>query len=270
MGASQGSKDNSSKREERAIAAEGIVLRHCRTLEEFEACLEIEKRVWASADIDLVPVSMFVVIAHTGGQVLGAFAGGRMVGFTLAMAARREGRIFLHSHMTAVLEEYRDHGVGRRLKLFQREDALGRGIDLVEWTFDPLELKNAYFNIERLGAVVREFLPNAYGITSSPLHGILPTDRLVAQWWLRSPRVTARVAVETGKRNPSSRTARIAVPRNIGELRKNAPQEAAQVQTSVREQFLDWLGRGYVVTGFEVTAEAGVYVLEPEADVSGL
>jgi predicted GNAT superfamily acetyltransferase len=253
--------------EEKPVA--GIVVRHCRALEEFEACLEMERTVWAAADIDLVPLPIFVVMAHTGGQILGAFDGARMVGFTLAFPAYQHGRLLLHSHMTAVLEPYRDKGVGRRLKLFQREDALSRGIELVEWTFDPLELKNAYFNLERLGAVAREFLPNVYGITTSPLHGGMPTDRLMAQWWLRSPRVEERVA-GAAPRKPSSRAARIVVPRNIGELKETNPEEAIRVQASVRQQFLEWLGRGYILTGIELDEKAGTYILEPAEEVKGL
>lgn len=256
--------------EEKALADAGIVFRHCHTLEEFEACLKIEREVWAAADIDLVPLPIFVVMAHTGGQILGAFDGSRMVGFTLAFPAYQNGRLLLHSHMTAVLEGYRDKGVGRLLKFFQREDALSRGIELVEWTFDPLELKNAYFNLERLGAVAREFLPNAYGITTSPLHAGMPTDRLIAQWWLRSRRVQERVADVVPKRQRSSRVERIAVPRNIGELKETNAKEAIRVQASVRQQFLEWLGRGYIVTGIEMSETAGMYILEPAEDVEPL
>lgn len=255
--------------QEKAVEAQGIVVRHLRAIEEFENCLELERRVWASADIDVVPLPIFVVVAHTGGQVLGAFDGQQMVGFTLAMPAFREGRLFLHSHMTAVLDDYRDRGVGRRLKFFQRDDALGRGIELVEWTFDPLELKNAYFNLERLGAIVREFLPNVYGITTSPLHAGLPTDRLVAQWWLKSARVEARAA---GTRPPrvGGPFQRIRVPRNIDVLKKSNPAEAAQVQAAVREQFQSWLGRGSIVTGIELSDDAGTYQLEPAGAVKDL
>ena len=112
-----------------------------------------------------------------------------MVGFTLALVGTRAAKPFLHSHMTAVLPEFQNQGVGRRLKLFQRHDALKRGIRLVEWTFDPLELKNAHFNFVRLGAIARRFIPNCYGVTESPLHAGLPTDRLVAEWWIDSDRV---------------------------------------------------------------------------------
>src|SRR6202043_2078925 len=108
--------------------------------------------------------------------VLGAFRGSELVGFTMSIAGWRARQPFLHSHMTAVLDGFRDRSIGRRLKLFQRKDALARGIALIEWTFDPLITKNAYFNFMKLGAVARRYLPNAYGITTSPLHASIPTD----------------------------------------------------------------------------------------------
>src|SRR5260221_7158871 len=96
--------------------------------------------------------------------------------------------------MLAVRQQYRNGGLGRRMKLYQREEALDRGFELMEWTFDPLEIKNAYLNIERLGAIARRYNVNQYGITSSPLQGGLPTDRLVAEWWMKSKRVEAVLA----------------------------------------------------------------------------
>lgn len=246
--------------------ASSVRVRHCRTLEDFEACMVLEREVWASADLDVVPLPIFVVAAHTGGQILGAYDGERMVGFTLALAGCREGRVYLHSHMTAVTAEYRDRGVGRQLKLFQREEALSRGIDLVEWTFDPLELKNAYFNLERLGAIARQYLPNVYGITTSPLHVNLPTDRLVAEWWLKSPRAVRCAAGEAAEpKRTTGEQVRISVPANIGELKRSRPDEAARIQGQVREQFLHWFGRGYAATGIEIEGEKGDYLLEPSA-----
>jgi len=123
---------------------------------------------------------MFVVAEKVGGQVMGAFAGGQMIGFALSVPGTRSGHVYLHSHMLAVAKEHRNGGLGRRLKLLQREDALARGIELIEWTFDPLEIKNAYLNIEKLGAIARRYNINQYGITSSPLQGGLPSDRLIA------------------------------------------------------------------------------------------
>ena len=150
--------------------------------------------------------------------------------------------------MTAVLDGYRDRGIGRRLKLFQREDALARGIHLIEWTFDPLITKNAYFNFMRLGAIARRYLPNAYGITTSPLHGSLPTDRLVAEWHLRHRRVRQRSGREARNAPISKKTVRITIPSNLEELKSTDPARAHELQADVRAQFLDWLGKGYAAT----------------------
>ncbi|MGB6821057.1 MAG: GNAT family N-acetyltransferase, partial [Candidatus Acidiferrales bacterium] len=151
-------------------------MRHVSTLAEYEECVRIQLVTWGE---DLAtPSGLFVVARETGGQTLGAFAGEKMVGFTLGLAGFHDGKPIIHSHMTAVLSEFRDRGIGRMLKLAQRSDALARGIHLVAWTFDPLELKNAHFNINRLGAVVKRYIPNCYGITDSPLHAGLPTDRV--------------------------------------------------------------------------------------------
>ena len=116
-----------------------IEIRHCESLAEYDECVKLELLTWG--EHITVPSAIFVVAHHTGGQILGAFDGKRMIGFTLALAGTRGGKPFLHSHMTAVLPEYQNRGIARRLKLFQREDALKNGVPLVEWTFDPLELK---------------------------------------------------------------------------------------------------------------------------------
>src|SRR6266516_3553223 len=190
-----------------------ILVRKCETLEEFHGCVELQRQIWGEADLEVEPVTMFVVAAHTGGQVLGAFANGRMVGYTLAIAGLREGVPYLHSHMTGVASDYRDRGVGRLLKLFQREEALGRGIRLIQWTFDPLELRNAHFNLNRLGAICRRYVPNLYGVTTSPLHLGLPTDRLVVEWRLDSARVLAALAGRLPE--PADAPATISVPAEL-------------------------------------------------------
>src|SRR6202163_3030958 len=215
----------------------GILVRHCHGIQEFEACVLLERKVWKSADIDLVPIPLFVVAAETGGQVLGAFHGYDLVGFTMAIAGWRNRQPFLHSHMTAVSDAYRDRGIGRQLKLFQRTDALARGILLIEWTFDPLITKNAYFNFMRLGAIARHYVPNAYGITTSPLHATLPTDRLVAEWHLNSQRV---LRVLSGKRSTpkfDKKAVRISIPADLEGLRTSNPEKAAQIQAEIRDQF---------------------------------
>jgi predicted GNAT superfamily acetyltransferase len=243
-----------------------VTVRACHGLSEFAACIEIERAVWGSADIDVVPLPLFVIAAETGGQVLGAFDGDRMIGFALAFAGVHERRPFLHSHMAAVLEDYRDAGVGRALKVYQREEALKQGIEEIEWTYDPLEVRNAYFNF-RLGAIARRYLPNFYGVTTSPLHAGLPTDRLVAEWWLNSPRVRRGVGSrgETAKPSASRRKqlARIQVPPNIAALKRTQLEEAARLQAEIRQEFEHWFGLGYAATSIEIEDAGGTYVLEP-------
>jgi len=243
-----------------------IQVRHCASLEEYDECVRLEHIVWGEEIA--VPSALFVVAHHTGGQVLGAFAGARMVGFTLALAGVRSGAPFLHSHMTAVLPEYRDRGVGRRLKMLQREDALARGIQLIEWTFDPLELKNAHFNLVRLGAIARRFIPNCYGITQSPLHGGLPTDRLVAEWWLGSERVKTVLA---GRAAPvCGSSVRISLQANLEEMKSADLAAAEQIQSEAREQFQKWFAGGYVATAIEDRGDSRDYILEPAGAIAGL
>jgi predicted GNAT superfamily acetyltransferase len=254
---------SSAKRLPTAEARDGILIRHCQGIMEFEACLRLERAVWKSEDIDIVPKPMFVVAASTGGQVLGAFHDGELVGFTLAIAGWRHRKPFLHSHMTAVLDAYRDRGIGRRLKLFQREDSLARGIALIEWTFDPLVMKNAYFNLMRLGAIARRYLPNAYGITTSPLHAALPTDRLVAEWHLRSTRVRRVLAGKRATPAFSKKAVRITIPEVLELRRKSDPANAIRIQSHVRAEFLKWLDRGYAATAVAPGKSGTDYILEP-------
>jgi predicted GNAT superfamily acetyltransferase len=255
--------DPPNMQKSQSAARHGIVIRECHGLSEFEACIQVERVAWKSADIDVVPLPLFVVAAETGGQVLGAFRGKELVGFTMAIAGWRNRKPFLHSHMTAVLEPYRDQGVGRRLKLFQREEALVRGISLVEWTFDPLAAKNAYFNMMRLGAIARHYVPNAYGITTSPLHGALPTDRLVAEWHLRSTRVRRILAGRRVTPAFSRKAVRINLPAAIEDLKMADSVGAAHLQNAVRAQFTRWFAKGYAAMAVERCPLGIDYILEP-------
>jgi predicted GNAT superfamily acetyltransferase len=132
-----------------------ITTRPLHSLSDFHRCVQIAREVWADAPLDTEPHVTYVIADHTGGQVLGAFVGDAMVGFTKAYVGLHDSTPYLHSHMAAVLPTYRDQGIGRQLKLAQREDALRRNFRLIEWTFDPLETKNAHFNLNRLGAISR-------------------------------------------------------------------------------------------------------------------
>jgi len=210
---------------------------------EFAEAVRLQKEIWGFPDLELLPVRFFVVASRIGGQTLGAFDGARMAGFLLAIPGIKKdtGTPYLHSHMLGVLKDFRDAGVGRLLKSAQREDALTRGIPLIEWTFDPFEGKNAYFNLEVLGAIVRSYVPNMYGITASPLHGDLPTDRCVAEWWIaKSPakgQVTARVSLPSRKTRES--------------------------QESLGRELQRHFADGLAVTGFERSETSGTYLLSP-------
>ncbi len=211
-------------------------IRELSTEAELREAVALQKTIWGFEDADLLPFRMMVVATKIGGQLLGAFADERpdqkMVAFCLAIPGLKEPlKPYLHSHMLGVLPEYRDAGLGRELKLRQREDALARGIDLIEWTFDPLELKNAYFNIEKLGAIVRRYVRNQYGVSSSHLHGGLPTDRCVAEWWIRKPRARGEVVEK------------ICVPADINEARVK--------QSEIADRFQSCFARGLAVIGME-------------------
>ena len=244
--------------------SEGIVVRRCAALKEFEACVHVQREIWGEADLEVEPVTMFVVASITGGQVLGAFDGERLVGYTLALVGLRENTVYLHSHQTGVCAGYRDRGVGRMLKLFQRDEALGRGIRLIEWTFDPLELKNAHFNLNRLGAICRRYVKDLYGVTTSPLHRGIPTDRLVAEWRLDSQRAIA--AINDLAPVATEAPAAIGVPGALEEWKRSDPQKVLSVQSRLREEFTNWFARGYAAVGMRTDAAGTAYLLAPWSD----
>jgi predicted GNAT superfamily acetyltransferase len=247
-------------------------------LDEFARCVELQLAVWKYDEADLIPKRVFLVAQKIGGQVFGAFDDSvteekdRIIAFAMGLPGYRNGRSYLHSHMLAVLPEYRNYGVGRRLKLAQRDDALARGIELMEWTFDPLEIKNAHLNIARLGAICRRYARNFYGSSSSPLQGGLPTDRLYAEWWLRSERVE-RILHPQGAATPTDASgesaapsARVVVPRDIREWKEDPVRrdEALALQTRNREALEQAFAEGLAVTGYDRTPEGdGVFLLSP-------
>jgi predicted GNAT superfamily acetyltransferase len=240
-----------------------IEIRKLNRHQDLAEAVRLQKEIWGFDEIDLLPLRLFVVADKIGGQVLGAFdtdKSDKMVAFCLCIPGLKAGgRYYLHSHMLGVLPEYRNTGLGRQMKLRQRDDALARDIDLIEWTFDPLELKNAFFNIERLGVIVRRFVHNQYGTSSSPLQGTLPTDRLTAEWWIKTPRVEA---ISNGL--PFQRSmpmARIAVPMNIAELRAKEPERARDIQSGLAADFDRHFHSGLAVIGFEKSEQTGTYLL---------
>ncbi|HWS17568.1 MAG TPA: GNAT family N-acetyltransferase [Candidatus Elarobacter sp.] len=239
-----------------------ITIRKCAGMDELNACVALQKEVWNFDDVDLVPLRMFVVSQKIGGQTIGAFHGDDLVGFAFSIPGSRAGHAYLHSHMLAVRDSFRNHGLGRKLKLAQRDDAIQQGFELLEWTFDPLEIKNAHLNLSRLGAIARRYSVNHYGYSSSPLQGGLPTDRLVAEWWLKSKRV---VDLLEKKQPPQFKVdKKIDVPAQIYAW-KASPTErhrAAEVQKRNREQFVSAFSRGLVALGYERDGqENGAFLL---------
>jgi predicted GNAT superfamily acetyltransferase len=239
---------------------DGITICVLTELEEFRETAGLQQAVWGFSELDCVPPRLFIVNKHVGGIALGAYDGDRMIGFSFAMAGRRkDGRTFLHSNMTGLLSDYQNRGLGRRMKLRQRDEALAYGYEMVEWTFDPLEIRNAYFNLEKLGAVIRSYRPNCYGITSSKLHGSLPTDRLVAEWEIDTER--ARHAIEHGHSLGQKVEREIVIPAEAAKLRTTNPGRTLEIQTGVREQFQAAFAAGLLVTGYRVTDDGGVFLL---------
>ncbi len=234
-----------------AQLAAPIRIQSFTSLEQFDQCVALEEAVWGYDPADIIPRRMFLLASRIGGQVLGAFVdeSPRAIGFAMALPAIRNGHPYLHSHMVGVVSEFRNRGVAYALKLAQREDALARGFELMEWTFDPLEIKNAHLNIAKLGAIVRRYQHNFYGPSSSPLQGGLPTDRVYAEWWLRSKRVDQALR---GELRPIDIIERLDVPSEIYAWKASPPDRntAREVQARNAQALDEAFKRGLAVLGY--------------------
>jgi predicted GNAT superfamily acetyltransferase len=255
-----------------------IFIRNCKGQDELEACVQLQVETWGYDPTDVIPRKAFLVWQKVGGQVIGAFDpeipnsptdGGpeSIVGFVLSLPGVKTGngepKPYLHSHMMAVKEGYRNRGLGVQLKLAQRQEALSRGLRHIEWTFDPLEIKNAYLNIHRLGAVVRSYFVDFYGVSSSRLQGGLPTDRLVAEWRLDSPHVRG-ILEECCAPASLVIEEQIQVPASIYEWKANEAgrDRAVAVQLENRHKFQEAFSQGLAVIGFVRDQEGnGVFEL---------
>jgi predicted GNAT superfamily acetyltransferase len=258
-----------------------ILIRECQGHDELEACVELQVETWGYDQADVIPRKAFLVVQKIGGQVIGAFdtslpgaaAEGdakSLIGFAMSLPGvkSREKKTvgpcaYLHSHMLAVKAGYRNRGLGAQLKLEQRREALARGIQHMEWTFDPLEIKNAWLNIHKLGAIARHYRVNFYGVSSSRLQGGLPTDRLVAEWELESPRVVAALEVHPAAYQIEER---ILVPASIYEWKSSDKnrERAHAIQLENRRKFQQAFARGLGVVEFRRDAEGnGVFELGP-------
>ena len=221
---------------------------------QFNQCVELQDLVWGYDLSAMMTQKVFLLASQIGGQVLGAFDGDKLVGYAMSLPGIRNGHAYLHSHHLAVAPGYRNYGVGRRLKLAQRDDAIARGIDLMEWTFDPLEIKNSYLNFAKLGAISRRYKRDFYGTSSSPLHGGLPTDRIFAEWWLNSDRVRRILAGETPH---TEATGQVDVPAELAQWKtSNADRpRALAVQAANASALESAFASGLSVIGYELSPQ---------------
>jgi predicted GNAT superfamily acetyltransferase len=251
----------------------------CEGIEELDACVQLQIETWGYDENDLTPRKTFLLAQKIGGQVIGAFDSEAddksvqtLVGFAMSLPGIKQSQNgpqpYLHSHMLAVRASHCNRGIGAQLKWEQRREALSRGIRHMEWTFDPLQSTNAFLNIHRLGAISRAYLVDFYGVSSSRLQGGLPTDRLLAEWELDSPRVEAiharlPAAVEDLQE-------RILVPASVDrwkasdQSREQGRQQARAVQLENRQKFQAAFSQGLAVLGFTRDSEGnGVFQLGP-------
>lgn len=231
-----------------------MIIRPVTELRELHQCVELQQETWGLADMDVLPLRMWVTVNRVGGLVLGAFEDDELLGFAAASPGLHGVRPYWYSQMLAVRRGHRDRGLGLELKLAQRDHARLRGIDLIEWTFDPLESKNAYLNLAKLGVIVRRYYVNLYGATDSELQRGLESDRIIAEWWIDKARVPLQDEVR-----------RVYIPADIQALKKQSPKSALDVQLRVREQFLKNFEDDYYVAGFERKDEWSEYLFTPGA-----
>ena len=269
---------------------------HIRTLTTLDDCrrvVALEKLVWGYTDAeDVVPAPVLIVTIKRGGVLLGAFDNeGEMTGFVYSIPGWKQGQPTQWSHMLGVVADARSAGLGRRLKLAQREATLAMGITLIEWTYDPLQALNAHLNFGKLGIVVEEYEENIYGESSSPLHRGSPTDRFLAEWRLTEPHVLRRIGVESGPLmrdasvmsapvvNPSKpgpwlepgtgelaheeRRVLVEIPVGFNDMQAAAPDLALEWRMTTRRIFQSYFRRGYRAVDFFLSREArrGHYLL---------
>ncbi len=269
---------------------DGIEIRPFRTIEEFRACVDLQEETWGLGFSERVPPAILNVGQRLGGVSAGAYdPSGRLVGFVFGLTGFIDGVPTHWSDMLAVRPGLRDAGLGRRLKAYQREELLARGVERMHWTFDPLQSRNAHLNLTRLGAVVREYVENMYGDTDSPLHRGVGTDRFVALWEMTSPRVRERFENQGGSPSAAlfddapvalaaelvdgrsvpgsvdpdiaSDSVRVFIPSDIGRFIEEDPELAREWRLATRSAFSVYLGRGYEVREFLRGDSSSSYLL---------
>lgn len=252
-----------------AAVNQAIEIRQVRGVEEYDACVHLQREVFGLPDLEISPRRHLIVSTQAGGWVLGAFAEHRLVGFVLHLPAVRRDEIFGYSHMMAVAADYQNQGVGARLKWAQRARALAEGREFIKWTFEPVRARNAHFNLNRLGVLVRDYAVNFYGTdyatnSSERAAGALgmDSDRLFASWELRSPRVEA--LADGGTVSVAQPDGVIEIPNDFGALLKADPAAAKAEALRIREEFLRAFSSGLVCRAFERDEQRPKYLLYRE------
>lgn len=256
---------------ERADGDDGIVIRECTTIEEFDTCVRLQREVFHMPDLELSPRRHLIVSRLAGGWILGAFktTGGELVGFVHHLVAVRDEEIIGYSHMMAVSAAYQNRGLGARLKWAQRERALEEGRNFIRWTFEPMQARNAHFNLNRLGAVIRSYGVNFYGWdagTEAYANGTqfnIDSDRLIAQWELRTPRVEQCARGER-PRHASAPVASVEIPPDWNRLRREDGLTAQSELLRVRSEFRTHFAAGLVCAGFERDGARPCYLFYSE------
>lgn len=257
-----------------------LVIRECLAIDELDSCIRLQREVFGLPELEISPRRHLIVSRQAGGWTLGAFVGDQLVGFVHHLAAVGNGNeIFGYSHMMAVDPNYQNKGVGARLKWSQRERAIGEGRSFIKWTWDPMQARNAHFNLNRLGVTVTSYAENFYGTdypasvpgstppkeakASAIVFGVaagIDSDRLFAHWLLQSPRVKdlATGAAASVSVKPATT---IEIPAEWTKLSRQNPELAKQEQLRVRRQFQNAFEADLVCAGFERSSEPPRYLL---------
>jgi predicted GNAT superfamily acetyltransferase len=244
-----------------------VIIRECVSIEDFNQCIELERAIWKDDDIGIMPIRLYMISKACKAPTIGAFdSSGKLVGFVHTMLSLIGSNVAYHSHMAAVIEGLRHSQIGYRMKLAQRDFALDAGIPLIVWTFDPLQSRNAHLNINKLGAVIRRYEANYYGEGLSTVFGLgVPSDRVFAEWWVRSPHVTSVLA---GNRVRFEEGESITIPYDINSVNEGSVEERLRWRLCVREEFQKKLGGGPIIRGFVRDAEKreSRYILGPDEE----
>jgi predicted GNAT superfamily acetyltransferase len=254
---------------------EDILIRECTAIDELDNCIRLQREVFGLTDLEVTPRRHLIVSRQAGGWTLGAFVQATLVGFVHTLAAVRGGdEIFGYSHMMAVAQTYQNQGVGARLKWSQRARMLQEGRSFIKWTWDPMQARNAHFNLNRLGVTVSTYAENFYGtdyVTSPTLQSVgeaetitgpgIDSDRLFADWQLQSPRVMALANRGSDSKIMTQPQVTIQIPTDWTKLWKEDPAQAKQEQLRVRHEFQKAFTAGLVAAAFERSAEEPRYLL---------